>query len=123
MYIQDKNWRKTWQEKPNLKNIQFLPNSDLEKLTIFTPQKRFDIRNLTNLKSLTFIVNHDHTSLLTKLGTHKYIMNLMPEQLEEIFFFTHRAYHRKYFELAPSQINAYLSKFKNLRKIQDKTRY
>lgn len=33
LYIQDKNWRKTWQEKPNLKNIQFLPNTDREKFS------------------------------------------------------------------------------------------
>lgn len=33
MYIQEKNWRKKWEEKPMLKNIQFLPNTDRTKFT------------------------------------------------------------------------------------------
>ncbi|MBP6128082.1 Wzz/FepE/Etk N-terminal domain-containing protein [Flavobacterium sp.] len=33
MYIQDKKWRGNWEEKPALKNITFLPNSDRTKFT------------------------------------------------------------------------------------------
>ena len=33
MYIQDKKWREKWEEKPALKNITFLPNSDRTKFT------------------------------------------------------------------------------------------
>ncbi|WP_396165665.1 lipopolysaccharide biosynthesis protein [Flavobacterium sp.] len=33
MYIQDKKWRNKWEEKPKLKNITFLPNSDKSKFT------------------------------------------------------------------------------------------
>jgi len=33
MYIQDKNWREKWNEKPALKSIVFLPNSDRTKFT------------------------------------------------------------------------------------------
>lgn len=33
MFIQDKKWRKKWEEKPALKNITFLPNSDRTKFT------------------------------------------------------------------------------------------
>jgi hypothetical protein len=33
MFIQDKKWRKNWEEKPALKNITFLPNSDRTKFT------------------------------------------------------------------------------------------
>lgn len=33
MYIQENNWRKNWEEKPQLKNIQFLPNTDRSKFT------------------------------------------------------------------------------------------
>jgi hypothetical protein len=33
MYIQDKKWRKNWDEKPALKNITFLPNTDRAKFT------------------------------------------------------------------------------------------
>ena len=33
MYIQDKKWREKWEEKPALKNITFLPNSDRAKFT------------------------------------------------------------------------------------------
>ncbi len=33
MYIQDKKWRKKWEEKPKLKNITFLPNTDRTKFT------------------------------------------------------------------------------------------
>jgi hypothetical protein len=33
MYIQNKNWREKWKEKPALKSIVFLPNSDRTKFT------------------------------------------------------------------------------------------
>jgi hypothetical protein len=33
MYIQDKKWRKKWEEKPKLKSLQFLPNADKSKFT------------------------------------------------------------------------------------------
>lgn len=33
MYIQNKKWRKQWNEKPKLKGIQFLPNADKTKFT------------------------------------------------------------------------------------------
>ncbi|WP_353077487.1 lipopolysaccharide biosynthesis protein [Flavobacterium sp.] len=33
MYIQDKKWRDNWNEKPALKTITFLPNSDRAKFT------------------------------------------------------------------------------------------
>ena len=33
MYIQDKKWREKWNEKPALKSIVFLPNSDRTKFT------------------------------------------------------------------------------------------
>jgi hypothetical protein len=33
MYIQDKKWREKWEEKPALKSITFLPNSDRAKFT------------------------------------------------------------------------------------------
>jgi hypothetical protein len=33
MYIQDKKWRKKWEEKPTLKSITFLPNADKTKFT------------------------------------------------------------------------------------------
>jgi Chain length determinant protein len=33
MYIQDKKWREKWEEKPALKNITFLPNTDRAKFT------------------------------------------------------------------------------------------
>jgi hypothetical protein len=33
MFIQDKKWREKWEEKPTLKNITFLPNSDRAKFT------------------------------------------------------------------------------------------
>ncbi|WP_396209135.1 Wzz/FepE/Etk N-terminal domain-containing protein [Flavobacterium sp.] len=33
MYIQDKKWREKWEEKPALKNITFLPNTDRTKFT------------------------------------------------------------------------------------------
>jgi hypothetical protein len=33
MYIQDKNWRKKWEEKPALKSITFLPNTERTKFT------------------------------------------------------------------------------------------
>ncbi|WP_353170623.1 lipopolysaccharide biosynthesis protein [Flavobacterium sp.] len=33
MYIQDKKWRGNWEEKPVLKSITFLPNSDRTKFT------------------------------------------------------------------------------------------
>jgi uncharacterized protein involved in exopolysaccharide biosynthesis len=33
MYIQDKKWRKKWEEKPKLKSLQFLPNADKTKFT------------------------------------------------------------------------------------------
>lgn len=33
MYIQDQKWRGNWEEKPVLKNITFLPNSDRTKFT------------------------------------------------------------------------------------------
>lgn len=33
MYIQDKKWRDKWDEKPKLKRLKFLPNSDKSKFT------------------------------------------------------------------------------------------
>jgi hypothetical protein len=33
MYIQDQKWREKWEEKPSLKNITFLPNTDKTKFT------------------------------------------------------------------------------------------
>jgi hypothetical protein len=33
MYIQDNKWREKWEEKPSLKSITFLPNSDRTKFT------------------------------------------------------------------------------------------
>ncbi|MBJ2126460.1 lipopolysaccharide biosynthesis protein [Flavobacterium sp. IB48] len=33
MYIQNNKWREKWNEKPNLKNVQFLPNQQREKFT------------------------------------------------------------------------------------------
>ena len=33
MYIQDKKWRGNWEEKPKLKNIIFLPNTERTKFT------------------------------------------------------------------------------------------
>jgi hypothetical protein len=33
MFIQDKKWREKWEEKPALKSITFLPNSDRAKFT------------------------------------------------------------------------------------------
>jgi hypothetical protein len=33
MYIQDKKWREKWEEKPALKSITFLPNTDRAKFT------------------------------------------------------------------------------------------
>lgn len=33
MYIQDKEWREKWDEKPKLKDLQFLPNADKTKFT------------------------------------------------------------------------------------------
>ena len=33
MYIQDKKWREKWEEKPALKSITFLPNTDRNKFT------------------------------------------------------------------------------------------
>jgi hypothetical protein len=33
MFIQDKQWREKWEEKPALKSITFLPNSDRAKFT------------------------------------------------------------------------------------------
>jgi hypothetical protein len=33
MYIQDQKWRKKWEEKPALKSITFLPNTDRTKFT------------------------------------------------------------------------------------------
>jgi ElaB/YqjD/DUF883 family membrane-anchored ribosome-binding protein len=33
MYIQDNNWRKNWEEEPQLKNIQFLAHTDRTKFT------------------------------------------------------------------------------------------
>jgi uncharacterized protein involved in exopolysaccharide biosynthesis len=33
MYIQDKKWREKWEEKPALKSITFLPNTDRTKFT------------------------------------------------------------------------------------------
>ena len=33
MYIQDRNWRKNWNEKAKFKNLQFLPNADRSKFT------------------------------------------------------------------------------------------
>ncbi|MEY2738274.1 MAG: hypothetical protein RL259_183 [Bacteroidota bacterium] len=33
MYIQDKKWRENWDEKPKLKSLQFLPNTDKTKFT------------------------------------------------------------------------------------------
>lgn len=33
MYIQDQKWREKWEEKPALKSITFLPNSDKTKFT------------------------------------------------------------------------------------------
>lgn len=33
MYIQEKKWREKWKEKPALKNITFLPNTDKTKFT------------------------------------------------------------------------------------------
>jgi hypothetical protein len=33
MFIQDKKWRKKWEEKPKLKVIKFLPNADKSKFT------------------------------------------------------------------------------------------
>lgn len=33
MFIQDKKWRKKWEEKPKLKSLQFLPNADKSKFT------------------------------------------------------------------------------------------
>jgi hypothetical protein len=33
MFIQDKKWRENWEEKPALKSITFLPNSDRAKFT------------------------------------------------------------------------------------------
>lgn len=33
MYIQDKKWREKWEEKPALKNITFLPNTNRNKFT------------------------------------------------------------------------------------------
>jgi len=33
MYIQDKEWREKWEEKPYLKTIKFLPNADRTKFT------------------------------------------------------------------------------------------
>jgi hypothetical protein len=33
MYIQDKKWREKWEEKPALKSIAFLPNTDRAKFT------------------------------------------------------------------------------------------
>lgn len=33
MYIQDRNWRKNWNEKAKFKNLQFLPNADRSKFS------------------------------------------------------------------------------------------
>lgn len=33
MYIKDNEWREYWQDKPNLKNLTFLPNADRSKFT------------------------------------------------------------------------------------------
>ena len=33
MYIQEKKWREKWEEKPKLKNLKFLPNTDKTKFT------------------------------------------------------------------------------------------
>ena len=33
MYIQEKEWRDNWNEKPKLKSLQFLPNADKTKFT------------------------------------------------------------------------------------------
>ena len=33
MYIQEKKWRKTWNEKQKFKNLQFFPNADKTKFT------------------------------------------------------------------------------------------
>jgi LPS O-antigen subunit length determinant protein (WzzB/FepE family) len=33
MFIQDKKWREKWEEKPKLKDLQFLPNADKTKFT------------------------------------------------------------------------------------------
>jgi hypothetical protein len=33
MFIQDQKWREKWEEKPKLKSLQFLPNTDKSKFT------------------------------------------------------------------------------------------
>jgi Chain length determinant protein len=33
MYIQNNDWRKKWENKPKLKNLQFFPNADRKKFT------------------------------------------------------------------------------------------
>lgn len=33
MFIQDQEWRKKWEKKPEMKDIQFLPNPDRQKFT------------------------------------------------------------------------------------------
>ena len=33
MYVQEKKWRKKWNEKPRFKNLQFLPNADRKTFT------------------------------------------------------------------------------------------
>lgn len=33
MYIQEMDWRETWEEKPKLKNLQFIPNANREKFS------------------------------------------------------------------------------------------
>ena len=33
MYIQDKKWREKWEEKPALKSVTFLPNTNKIKFT------------------------------------------------------------------------------------------
>ena len=74
MYIQDKKWRNKWDEKPALKSITFLPNSDRAKFTRVQDSIFGVIYNDLSKTALTVDQKDKKTAIgtITMKGTNEY---------------------------------------------------
>ncbi len=74
IYIQDKKWRNKWDEKPALKSITFLPNSDRAKFTRVQDSIFGVIYNDLSKTALTVDQKDKKTAIgtITMKGTNEY---------------------------------------------------
>ena len=91
MYIQDKKWRNKWDEKPALKSITFLPNSDRAKFTRVQDSIFGVIYNDLSKTALTVDQKDKKTAIgtITMKGTNEYFtqqFNLALTQTVTVFY-------------------------------------